>query len=101
MSTYEVVYPLGRRVRPATTRAARPHTLDGATIAELSNHKFDSEFTFAEIEKAILRRFPTVRFVSHERFGDTYGPRESDVIRDLPERLKLYDCDLVISGNAG
>jgi len=101
MSTYEVVYPLGRRVRPATKHAARPRTLDGATIAELSNHKFDSEFTFAEIEKAILRRFPTVKFVAHERFGDTYGPRESDVIRDLPERLRLYDCDLVISGNAG
>jgi hypothetical protein len=101
MSTYEVVSTLGRRVRPATTRLSRPRTLDGATIAELSNHKFDSEFTFDVIEKAIRKRFPTVKFVSHERFGDTYGARESDVIRDLPEKLKLYECDLVISGNAG
>ena len=101
MSTYAVVSPLGRRAPQATTRAARPRTLDGATIGELSNHKFDSEFTFDVIERAIRKRFPSVRFISHERFGDTYGPRESDVIRDLPEKLKLYDCDLVISGNAG
>ena len=101
MSTYAVVSPLGRRVRSATTRAARPRTLDGATIGELSNHKFDSEFTFEAIEKALLKRFPSLKFVSFEKFGDTYGPRESDVIRDLPEKLKLHDIDLVISGNAG
>ncbi len=101
MSTYAVVYPLGRRVRRATARAARPHTLDGATIGELSNHKFEAEFTFEVIENALLKRFPTAKFVSFERFGDTYGARESEVIRDLPEKLRLYECDVVISGNAG
>jgi hypothetical protein len=101
MSTYNVVYPLGRRIRQVKARAARPRTLDGATIGELSNHKFDSEFTFEVIEKALLKRFPAAKFVSFERFGDTYGPRESDVIRDLPEKLRLYECDVVISGNAG
>ena len=98
---YAVVHPLGRRVRQKAQRASRPRTLDGATIAELSNHKFDSAFTFAEIEKALLKRFPRAKFVSFERFGDTYGPREAEVIRELPEKLRLYDCDLVISGNAG
>ena len=101
MSTYEVVYPLGRRVRQTTTRAVRPRTLDGVTIGELSNHKFDAEFTFSVIEQALLKRFPAAKFVSFERFGDTYGAHESDVIRELPEKLKLYDCDVVISGNAG
>ena len=101
MSTYEVVSPLGRRIRQSKARAARPRTLDGATIGELSNHKFDSEFTFEAIEKALLKQFPSLKFVSFEKFGDTYGPRESDVIRDLPEKLKLHDIDLVISGNAG
>jgi len=101
MSGYEVVSPLGRRVRQATARAARPRTLDGITIGELSNHKFDSEFTFEVIEKALAKRFPTAKFVSFDRFGDTYGPRESEVIRELPEKLKLYECDVVISGNAG
>jgi hypothetical protein len=101
MSTYSVVSPLGKRTRRAPPRAARPRTLDGAIIGELSNHKFDSEFTFEVIERAILKRHPTARFVSHERFGDTYGPRESEVIRELPAKLDLYECDVVISGTAG
>lgn len=101
MSTYEVVYPLGRRARQRTPRAARPRTLDGLTIAELSNHKFDSEFTFEVIEKALLERFPDVKFVSHREFGDTYGARESEVIAALPHKLEELEVDLVISGNAG
>ncbi len=101
MSTYEVVSPLGRRARQTSQRSARPSTLDGVTIGELSNHMFDIEFTFAEIEKALRKRFPKAKFVSFKQFGDTYGAREADVIQSLPEKLKLYECDVVISGNAG
>ena len=101
MSEYEVVYPLGRRVRQTRERAARPRALDGVTIGELSNDKFDSGFVFESIEKAILKRIPTAKFVSFERFGNTYGPSESQVIRDLPENLKRHGVDVVISGMAG
>jgi hypothetical protein len=101
MSIYEVVYPLGRRAPQRTKRAARPNSLDGLTIAELSNHKFDSEFTFEVIEKALLKRFPNIKFVSHREFGDTYGVRESEVVNALPAKLAAFECDLVISGNAG
>jgi hypothetical protein len=101
MSKYEVVFPLGRRARQTRERAARPRTLDGVTIGELSNHKFDSEFAFESIEKAILKRVPTAKFVSFERFGNTYGPSESEVIRDLPENLRRHGVDVAISGMAG
>jgi hypothetical protein len=101
MSKYEVVYPLGRRARRAQGRAPRPRTLDGITIGELSNDKFDSGFVFEAIEKAILKRVPTAKFVSHERFGNVYGPAEADVIRDLPGNLSRYRVDVVLSGMAG
>jgi hypothetical protein len=101
MSMYEVVYPLGRRAGQRKPRAALPRTLDGLTIGELSNHKFDTDFTFEVLEKALLRRFPNVRFVSHTEFGDTYGLRESEVISALPKKLEQLEVDLVISGNAG
>ena len=101
MSRYEVVFPLGRRVRQTREQAVRPRTLDGITIGELSNDKFDADFAFESIEKAILKRFPTAQFVSHERFGNVYGPSESEVIRDLPENLKRHRVDAVISGMAG
>ena len=101
MSTYEVVSPLGRRAPQRKARASRPKTLDGLTIGELSNHKFDSEFTFEVIEKALLERYPNIKFVPHTAFGDTYGARESEVISALPKKLEELEVDLVISGNAG
>ena len=98
---YRVVYPLGRRTQQVKPRTSRRATLEGATIGELSNHKFDAAFTFEALEKALLKRYPSVRFVSYKQFGDVYGSHESDVIKALPGKLKEYECDLVISGNAG
>ena len=65
MSLYEVVSPLGRRAAQRKERAQRPRTLDGVTIGELSNNKFDTDFTFGVIEEALLKRYPNIRFVSH------------------------------------
>ena len=101
MSIYEVVSPLGRTAGRARQRLRRPRTLDGLTVAELSNHKFDTDFTFEVIERALLERFPNLRFVPHTAFGDTYGARETEVIESLPEKLAQLEVDLVISGNAG
>ena len=101
VSVYEVVSPLGRRAEQRKEQLKRPRTLEGVTIGELSNHKFDSEFTFEAIEKALLKRFPDIRFVRHTEFGDTYGSRETEVIESLPEKLARLECDVVISGNAG
>ena len=101
MSTYEVVYPLGRRMRQTREQSLRPRTLDGITIGELSNDKFDSDFVFESVEKAILKRIPTARFVSHREFGNVYGPSESEVIRDLPGNLERHGVHVVISGMAG
>jgi hypothetical protein len=101
MSKYEVVYPLGRVSQRSRGPLQRPRTLEDITIGELSNHKFDSEFVFDAIEQAILKRIPTAKFVSHTQFGDTYGPSEAEVIRDLPANLKRHGVDVVISGMAG
>lgn len=101
MSNYEVVFPLGRRARQTRERTARPRTLDGVTIGELSNDKFDSEFVFEAVEKAILKRIPTAKFVSSVKFGNVYGSNESEVIRNLPGNLKRHGVDVVISGMAG
>ena len=98
---YHVVYPLGRLTQVAKAVPARLKTLDGMTIGELSNHKFGSELTLEVLEKALLKRYPNIKFIHHENFGDTYGPAESDVIKAIPERLREFKCDAVISGNGG
>lgn len=98
---YEVVYPLGRLTQQVKRLTSRLNTLDGITICELSNHKFSSELTFAVVEESLLKRYPDMKFISYEEFGNTYGRQESEVIKALPEKLKKYGCDAVISGNGG
>ncbi len=98
---YEVVYPLGKSTNKEERVASRLSTLDGVTIAELSNHKFGSELTFEVLEKALTRRFPRLKIIPHSEFGNTYGRSESDVIKALPGKLKALEVDAVISGNGG
>ena len=98
---YEVVCPLGRLTQKTKSVSPRLPTLDGMTIAQLSNHKFGSELTFSVVEKIMLRRYPNLKFIPHEKFGDTYGNEESEVIKDLPAKLREFEVDAVISGNGG
>lgn len=98
---YEVVYPLGRRTQQAKLRVPRLNTLAGMTICELSNYKFGSELTFSVLESALSKRYPGLKFVSYKKFGNTYGQHEVEVVKALPENLKAFGCDAVISGNGG
>lgn len=101
LSMYEVVYPLGRLTQNTKPLTSRLDTLDGVTICELSNHKYGSQLTFAILEKVLSERYRNVKFISHEEFGDIDGHEESDVFKALPNRLRTYGCDAVVSGNGG
>jgi hypothetical protein len=102
MSIYEVVYPLGLTSQPPKAISSRLNTLNGKTIGELSNHQFQSALTFPLIEKLLTNRFPDIRFVSYEKFGHIDHPNhESNVNQALPEKLKKWGIDAVISGNGG
>ncbi len=98
---YEVVYPLGMPTQNEKPVAPPLATLDGMTIAELSNHKFGTDFTFGVLGRALVKHFPNIKIIPHREFGDTYGPAESEVINALPGKLKALKVDAVISGNAG
>ena len=102
MSTYKVVYPLGRSANQAKAATPRLTALDGLTIGELSNYQFHSAFTFRIIREALLKRFPTIQFVTYDKFGNVDDPnRESEVIKALPGNLKKYKVDAIITGNGG
>ena len=98
---YEVVYPLGKPTPNKKPVASRLKSLEGATIAAISNHKYHPDLTFDTIERALAKRFPGIKMIPHREFGDTYGPHEAEVISALPEKLKAFKVDAVISGNAG
>ena len=78
---YEVVYPLGKSTNVERGVASKLKSLEGMTIAELSNHKFGSALTFEVIERVLGRRFPTLKIIPHSEFGNTYGNAESEVVK--------------------
>jgi len=41
------------------------------------------------------------KFVEYPTFGNTHGPQEAEIIATLPEKLRQYGCDAVISGVGG
>ena len=98
---YEVVYPLGKPKLNENPVASKLKTLDGVTIGALSNSKYRPDLTFPVIEKALMQRFPGLKMIPHQTFGNTYGATESEVINALPGKLKALGVDAVISGNAG
>lgn len=95
---YEVLSPLPRKVVSARDGAPRLPDLNGRTICELWDGIFRGEIIYPRIRAALQRRFPGVRFVGHEAFGNVYGPRERDVVASLPERLREHGCDAAIVG---
>ena len=95
---YEVVWPLGKP--HWDTRDLNPGLgdLNGKTIAEVWDRVFRGEEIFPAIREALRRRYPRVRFVEYETFGDTHGPQQKQVLADVPALLRKHEVDAVISG---
>jgi hypothetical protein len=101
---YEVVSPSGKSTIQAKPLAPSLKTLEGKTICELSNYKFAAEITFPAIEEIMAKQYRGIKFVRYPEFGCTHGPdekTETEMIQALPEKLKKFHCDAVISGNGG
>ncbi len=98
---YEVVSPLGRRsVAEQTPLAARLTDLGGRTVAFVWDHVFQGDAMFERFTAAAAARFPGVRFVAHEAFGNIHGTakEEEEAVDLLPERLRAHRVDAAIVG---
>lgn len=95
---FEVVWPLGESTQKAQALAPRLKTLEGKTIGGLYNGAFYFEKTWPTVKQALSRRFPNITFVDWEKFGLFHNVEENPALKALPERLKQYKVDAVISG---
>lgn len=95
---YEVVWPRGRTRRERGHPAKRHPDLSGKTVAELWDYVFRGEDIFPLLESELASRFPGVKFVKPDHFGNTHGSEERQVLADLPAKLKEFSVDAVISG---
>lgn len=95
---YEALWPRSPRQTGVQPLAPRLETLEGRTIAQLWDYVFRGDEVHAFLEEGLKARFPGVRFVSWEVFGNTHGHEEREVVAALPRRLKALKADAVISG---
>jgi hypothetical protein len=100
-SLYKVVWPLGKTLALTVKLAPRVSDLRNKTICEISDYGFRSEEIFPLVRELLAQRYPGVKFVEYTNFGNTHGPDETEVIATLPEKLRAYNCDAVISGVGG
>jgi len=83
------------------TLKPRPKDLNGLTICELSDYGFKGEEIFPMLRELLKHRYPDIRFVEYTMFGNTHGAQEEEMIATLPETLRKYGCNAVISGVGG
>jgi hypothetical protein len=93
---YSVVSPEVGFVRPVLTPTAALKDLAGRRIGLIWDYRFHGDLVFSVIRRELSERFPGVTFVGHEAFGDVHGPREREVLEDLPRRLLANGCEAAI-----
>jgi hypothetical protein len=97
-TTFAVYSPIGRRAKVVARSQMPPlDTLDGKIIGELWDHLFKGDVMFEIIREEINKRYSNVTFVSYLDFGNTHGTDEREIVAAIPDKLREYRCDAVIS----
>jgi hypothetical protein len=97
--TYRVVWPLGRSTSTAVESKPRIADLRGKTIAHLSHGGFRDQEIRPIVEEVLAKRYPDIRFVSHDVFGNFHDARNGPaVLASLPEKFAEHGVDAVITG---
>jgi hypothetical protein len=95
---YKVVWPLGKSTYQTVSLKPRISDLKGKTICELSNWLFRTEEVFPIIKELLPKRYPGIKLVDYTTFSNIHGTKEAEVVAALPDLLRKYNCDAVISG---
>jgi hypothetical protein len=97
--TYKVVWPSGKATTQTVALEPRIADLAGKVICQLSHGGFRDQEIRPIVEETLAKLYPGVRFVDHTAFGNFHGPTGgAEVLKALPEKIKAYGCDAVITG---
>ena len=96
--TYEAVWPRGAKVAGAKPLAKRPESLEGKTVAFLWDYMFRGDEIMPLIERELNAAYPGMNFIGYDEFGTTHGGGEREVIKALPEKIKMLEIDGIVSG---
>ncbi|HTJ98097.1 MAG TPA: hypothetical protein VL522_00655 [Bordetella sp.] len=95
---FDVLWPLSRKAVKPTAQAPRVPDLNGKVICELWDVIFRGETIYPLVREYIRKRFPDVKFVTYDNFGNFHGAREHAVMATIPDKLKHFKADAVIVG---
>jgi len=95
---YDVVWPRSPLGIQQHRLAPRLSGLDGTRVALLWDHLFRGDELFPLLTTELRARFPRLVVVDHERFGNTHGSDEADVVAGLAAELRAEGIDAVVSG---
>jgi hypothetical protein len=98
--TYKVVWPRGRWARTGAKFAKRLDTLEGKVVAELWDWVFKGDKMFTIWRRELSKRYPNIKFIDWQEFGEVHGANEHQVLAALPEKFKQFGVDAVICGVA-
>lgn len=96
-ATYQVVWPLGKPAYQTRSPNARVPDLRNKVVAETWDYLFRGEEIFPILREELATRFPGIRFVTYEVFGNLHGPQQRELIARVPGLLKQHKVDAVIS----
>ena len=96
--TYDVLWPLARKAAKSASLASRLASLDGRTVAFLWDYIFRGDLVFSRVEARLRERFPGIRFVGYDTFGNIHGRTEREIVAGLGARLRELSCDAVVTG---
>ena len=94
---YKTLWPSGKKAYRGRKLQARVPDLSGKVIGELWDYLFRGEDIFPILREELAHRFPGIRFVTYDTFGNVHGPKQLTLMGQLPDLLKQYEVDAVIS----
>jgi len=94
---YEVVWPLGKSTFDTREPNARVADLDNKVVGELWDYLFRGEEIFPIVREKLKARFPGIKFVTYDVFGNIHGSQQRELVARLPELLAKHKVDVVIS----
>src|SRR6266850_7127986 len=87
---YEVLWPLGKPAYESRPANARLADLNGKVIGELWDYLFRGEEIFPILRERLKARFPGIRFVTYDVFGNVHGPKQRELVARVPGLLKQH-----------
>ncbi len=97
-NSYDVLWPLGLRAAESIAPSQRPADLNDTVVCEVWDSLFRGNEIFTVVREELTKRYPGVRFVQYDQFGNTMGVHQNDVVANLGAEIRKHRGGAVISG---